>query len=752
MSAFRVQPYSMAWQHYHDAGWPGVLPLPPNAKTPPPDGYTGARGSDPTLETLQLWARECAHGNVALRLPRGVVGIDVDDYDGKRGGETLADLEAAHGPLPPTWRSSARPGAVSGIRFYRVPIGTRFERGNLGEHIDVIQHHHRYAVVWPSTNPKAGGATYMWFDPSGEPASWVPRVDELPELPKAWLNLQGKVETSSRSPQLKVESFEDGSLVIYPPQLWEPFELPKTIGAGGRNETLFKYACSLAGRGVRQAEALVLLEEAYKRCRPPWRDEEPEALWQRVQDAYGSVKRPRAVPASAAAMTPDEEAAWVRARQAQYDELFTTPQLRHVRQAAVARMVSPVALLACVLARVATETPQNILLPPTIGAEAPLNFGVALVGCSGSSKSSTVALSRSLIEHRPIQTIEVVIEGQPPVRVEDPHDPVERAVGSGEGLVEAFLTWDQGSRRLVLNDDPRRLLTVDEIDTLGGLQSRSGATIASTLRTALTGGQLGQMNASAERRRHVPAGAYRLALIAGVQPLRSGVLLDDADAGTPQRFLWAHTQDLTIDPDVASAAVFPGSLGWKPPQVPTDREVFLEYPESIKAAIRASHAANARGVSDDPLAGHRNLTRLKVSALLALLHGYLSFGLAEWEMAGKLLELSDEAVDVCRAELSRVAQEKSRGKAREAGEAAILTDRMRDDADLKATKKRVLAIVVAAGADGVVWSDVRKGITARIRPRAEEARDALVSEGQLVVEEIVYQARAGVRVRSARLG
>lgn len=287
MSALRVTPFASSWRAYHESGWTGVLPLPPGAKTPPPDGTTGTRGRDPSVETLETWERTRGDGNVALRMPPGVVGIDVDAYGSKVGGETLAALEAAYGALPPTWRSSARPGTVSGIRFYRVPPGTRFS-GGLGRHIDVIQHHHRYAVVWPSTNPAADGAPYRWHGPDGEPADRVPRVDELAELPPTWLNLQGELESlPSGNTQPVVEVKEGGILVLDLTQMWAPFELPAVITAGDRNETLFRYACSLVGRGVRDVEAVILLEDAYARCQPPWRDEEPADMWDRAKSAYG---------------------------------------------------------------------------------------------------------------------------------------------------------------------------------------------------------------------------------------------------------------------------------------------------------------------------------------------------------------------------------------------------------------------------------------------------------------------------------
>lgn len=277
-------PYSDTAREYLAAGWTSVLPLPPGAKTPPPAGFTGAAGADPDDETIARWEREQGDGNVALRLPDGIVGIDVDAYGSKHGQASLAALEAELGALPPTWWSTARSDGVSGIRFYRVPVGTRFG-GELGKDIDVIQRHHRYAVVWPSTNPKAGGAIYRWLAPGGAAKERPPRVEELPELPAAW------VTALSRSAGMAGVAGDGAAITIDLSDFHERFELPEEIVEGERNATMFRYACSLVGRpGIRGGEALELLTAAFRRCDPPWTDETPERLLARARATYGALE------------------------------------------------------------------------------------------------------------------------------------------------------------------------------------------------------------------------------------------------------------------------------------------------------------------------------------------------------------------------------------------------------------------------------------------------------------------------------
>lgn len=195
-------PYAQAHQMYAGAGWRGVLPVgrAPAQKTPPPLGWTGHGAGDtwPSGADRQAWADgpEGAR-NIALRLPPDVIGLDVDDYGSKTGGATLAGLIERFGPLPPTWVTSARTDGVSGIRLYRLPpsgVGRHWP-GEAGDNIEIVQTGHRYALVWPSVNPDAAGAVYRWRPQANDGRlTWadtaehpLPRPEELPELPAAWV-------------------------------------------------------------------------------------------------------------------------------------------------------------------------------------------------------------------------------------------------------------------------------------------------------------------------------------------------------------------------------------------------------------------------------------------------------------------------------------------------------------------------------------------------------------------------------------
>ncbi len=127
-------------------------------------------------------------------MPDDVIGIDVDHYlkgtELKEGAEQLDLITARCGSLPPTWSSTARgteagPGP-SRTLFFRKRGGTKFP-GNVAADIDILQRHHRYCVVAPSVHTTTG-TPYRWYRPDGSPAAdgEVPRVEDLPVLPRAW--------------------------------------------------------------------------------------------------------------------------------------------------------------------------------------------------------------------------------------------------------------------------------------------------------------------------------------------------------------------------------------------------------------------------------------------------------------------------------------------------------------------------------------------------------------------------------------
>jgi P4 family phage/plasmid primase-like protien len=167
-------PFQRAARAYFDSGW-SPIPLPHQAKSPVPDhptAFTGARGAYVDSAQLRRWLGERARAqagnfhyppsNIAIRLPKDIIGIDVDAYGEKRGAETLAKAEEEWGGLPATWVSTSKRDGLSGIRLFRIPEGLSWP-GQLpqGKGVELLRWDHRYMMVAPSVHDLTG-EEYRW--------------------------------------------------------------------------------------------------------------------------------------------------------------------------------------------------------------------------------------------------------------------------------------------------------------------------------------------------------------------------------------------------------------------------------------------------------------------------------------------------------------------------------------------------------------------------------------------------------------
>lgn len=275
-------------------GWP--IPLPEAKKHPPRTGYTGGVGKRPTPAKVRMWSAKSPRSNVALRLAPTVLGLDVDAYDGRVGGQTLALAESTWGPLPPTVRSSSRRDGRSGIYLFRVPAGLSWPsaisadltRSGRPGNIELVHFGHRYVVSWPSEHPN--GERYWWWGPDGAILRDLPSIDQLPALPEAWvaglvklrqdraLDSARPSSPSSRSTLATPRSSVDNELepgraagvVICDetlPTAWRSVhsqaKLVRAAPEGKRNEALNKAAYVLGGNlGVAEQDARSTLVRA----------------------------------------------------------------------------------------------------------------------------------------------------------------------------------------------------------------------------------------------------------------------------------------------------------------------------------------------------------------------------------------------------------------------------------------------------------------------------------------------------------
>lgn len=167
-------PFRRAARAYFESGW-SPIPLPYQAKSPVPDkptAFTGGSGAYVDSAQLRRWLGERARAqagnfhyppsNIAIRLPKDIIGIDVDAYGEKRGAETLARAEEEWGGLPATWVSTSKRDGLSGIRLFRIPEGLAWP-GQLpqGKGVELLRWDHRYMMVAPSVHDLTG-EEYRW--------------------------------------------------------------------------------------------------------------------------------------------------------------------------------------------------------------------------------------------------------------------------------------------------------------------------------------------------------------------------------------------------------------------------------------------------------------------------------------------------------------------------------------------------------------------------------------------------------------
>jgi hypothetical protein len=308
------------------------------------------------------------------------------------------------------------------------------------------------------------------------------------------------------------------------------------------------------------------------------------------------------------------------------DDFWNSRQvLATVRQAAHSRLISADAVLLCILARVSALTPPTYQLPPIVGSRGSLNFIAALVGRSGTGKSSAADVAEELL---PIERDDIV----------------QLQTGSGEGLIESYfemsdeLNEETGKISRVKKQTKRSaLFKLDEGQALNEMASRKGSTLMTNLRSAWTGGQVGQANATQETFRMLKAHSYRMAMQMGFQLEYAAALIGDAAGGTPQRFAWASSIDPAIPDDDVE---WPGEL-----KLPTldiiHTGTTIAFAPSIRAEIRArKRAANRGDVVMDSLDGHADLVRMKVAALLSLLNSELDVTEEDWQLAGEVMRVS----------------------------------------------------------------------------------------------------------------
>lgn len=383
-------------------------------------------------------------------------------------------------------------------------------------------------------------------------------------------------------------------------------------------------------------------------------------------------------------------------------------ELAHIRQFARARRAGPWAVLGVVLARVTAATEPTVLLPPIIGSAKSTNMFVALVGPSGGGKGAAEGAAADAVE----------FIGQPG-RI-----PIEEfPIGSGEGIARTFQTGALGEA----GQRTRAMFTAAEVDTIAAIGARQGSTLMAELRKVYMGEQIGFANANKHTRTTLDPHSYRACLTIGVQPLKAGPLLSDADGGTPQRFLWMPVSDPDA-PEERPAA--PDRLSIKIGSG-TDR-LELVVPDVAREAMDIHRLAVLRGEDVDPLDGHRMLTQLKVAAALAFLAERVSISDEDWMLAKTVIHVSDRTRSWVQKQLTEHARAANRARALAKAEEAGIIAESTDDRERDRIRGAILRRLKRREGLTVSRKDLRNTLKSNLRDRFDAVLVDLLSEGAIV--------------------
>jgi Arc/MetJ-type ribon-helix-helix transcriptional regulator len=719
---------------YLQAGW-HPFPLPARAKDPPPRGLTGSDGVDLTPTDIDAHSWD---GNLGVRVPPDVVGIDVDAYHG--GLDTLKNLTEKLCPLPNTYLSHSSRHDGSGIRFFRVPVGLRWVPGVPG--IELVQRDYRYAVAWPSTHPE--DRPYYWLD-QAEPdvPQGVPLVEDLAELPWPWIaelsratddvsdvtkavDLAGRTDwlvthTQADAPGYFTEKVVGDFLAKWRAQYARHDAMQhdltwamECVGAGlvsgaqAVAELGAAWQQALAGEPARAAlsdvhptEFEAMLRHAIGKVR-----DRPDAWFHKLHDDIAGIPMVASGPPTLIAVYPSNLP----------DEFWQRPLLAAIRAYAHSRGRSADAVYAAVRARFTATVPWTLRVATGVGGEGlSLNSLIAIIGPSGAGKSSSVEVGASFT---PI-TYDTVYVGP---------------LGSGEGISEAFFELrpdpshsGTGKAPLVkVKTKDAALFDLDEGEALSKLSARQGALVLTELRKGYSGSTLGQSNASTMTRRVLAAHAYRLVLLVGLQTEVAVQLLADADTGTPQRFVFFSATDPAIDRKPAALPVLPSP----PPTITAGAHMMTLAPE-VQAEVEAvDHAVQTKQLLLAPLDAHRPGNRIKEAAILALLDGRMVVDAEDWRLGGLVMDTSD----AIRRSITDTATKAAERKATHTGTQQAVTEGAKERKLVADMADRIAEKVCAGPPEGIARGDLRGSMSSSTRHRFGAALDLAVRDGKVKVE------------------
>jgi hypothetical protein len=407
------------------------------------------------------------------------------------------------------------------------------------------------------------------------------------------------------------------------------------------------------------------------------------------------------------------------------------PILAQIRQAAHAKMCGADALLANCLTRTAALIPPSIKLPAIIGSAATVDYIGCVVAKSSEGKSIGQGVASDLIPD--------------PALALDPLDRkilFDQPIGSGEGLVDAFLLPEfkddengkskPTGRRTVQRQAVH--VVVDEGKALVGMAQRKGTTILPTMVSAWSGAALGQLNASAETRRVIDPGRVRVSCVLNMQTANAHYLFEEelVALGFTSRVLFAWGADKLM-PRPADRPEWPGPLDFPIPATYTNGHLFMTYDDEITdEVLEARYVAVTEGVTD-VARGHSNLLRLKTAAILAVWEGRTHVTVDDWSLATEIVTTSSSVLAMLQALEAQQAQKRRHMASEMRGENEYVAESAKERKIVDELSRKIIESIpddgIGRGALG------RKLTSSKTRHRYEAALDRAIASGHVRIDD-----------------
>jgi hypothetical protein len=412
------------------------------------------------------------------------------------------------------------------------------------------------------------------------------------------------------------------------------------------------------------------------------------------------------------------------------------PELTYIKQAAESRLVAPKAVMMAAICRAVTSVPTEFVLPPIIGSEASLNIFVCFVGESGGGKGTATKLAEHLFD---FNKTGINFTTSLPV--------------SGEGVVSSYLKADNNGWKQVHESV---LVNFDEIDNFKATTDRNGSTLSATLRQGFMGEAIGG-NYSRTIKKLEPH-SYRMGFQLSAQPLRSAGLLDDADGGTPQRFLFVQTTN-PESPGVDDLPEFPTLMEWNPPTAIVElnqrkKQAAKEEADKSKTLGKLNepveHKKELIHVTVDPRIqrelkeariyllrtgktedkGHLGLTRLKAAFGLAYLNGRMDITYDDWKLSAIVMSWSRQAINEIKTALEhKVLKEQMARTTALADRQEHINKRMEQSRE-DVVKNKILEYA-KSGLTKMRGANNIKQKMRKYRDEVDDALESLVKEGKV---------------------